>query len=129
MKNITYDQTMMLTEEVSYIEDKIGKKVIVQTTQTNITLLAFCKGMKLPTHTSIGEVLLYVLEGTAHVTISEVEHIVREGQSIAIQANARHAVDAFEDFKMVVIVDFSVETEEMENERTNVLPAMPKSCR
>lgn len=113
MKNITFENPMVLKEEISYISNKIVKKVIVQNTYMNVTLLAFSQGMKLPTHTSSGTVLLSILEGTACIRISDVDYCIQEGQSIAIQANVHHAVHAQEAFKMIVIVDFSRECRDM----------------
>ena len=68
----------------------------------SVTLFAFDKGQELSEHTAPFDALVFVLEGTAEVTISGGAHTVRAGEMILMPANEPHAVRAVERFKMLL---------------------------
>lgn len=113
MKNIAVEKVVSLKDEVSYLQDQVVSKTLTQNEYMSLTLFAFDKGEEISTHKSRGDALLLVLEGTAFVTLSDKEYVLEEGQSLLMPATFAHAVNAREQMKMLLIVDFYKKVEEI----------------
>ena len=109
MKNINKAKVMVLKDQVSYQEGQIVSKTLVQNESVSITLFAFDKGEEISTHQSVGDAMVYVLEGTGKFTVGGVEHLVSAGETIVMPANVPHAVYGEEDFKWLLTVVFPFE--------------------
>lgn len=102
IKNIAKARIFTLAEQVEYAEQQVVSRTLVQNSALTLTLFAFAAGEGLSTHTTPGDALVQVLEGTARITIGGTEHQLEAGQSIVMPADIPHAVDADQAFKMLL---------------------------
>jgi len=89
-------------EKVDYSSEGIISKRIIDRPAGTITLFSFDEGQRLSTHSAPYDALLQVVEGKAEVIISDVQHILKTGETIIMPAGIPHAVNAPEKFKMVL---------------------------
>ncbi|ADE54394.1 cupin domain-containing protein [Coraliomargarita akajimensis] len=104
IKNMPLAEVQDLSDLVTYQEAQVISRTIAQNKYLNITLFAFPAGEGLSTHSSTGDALIQVLDGTGQFTIGETDYRVPSGQSIVLPANKPHAVYAAEPFKMLLSV-------------------------
>jgi quercetin dioxygenase-like cupin family protein len=104
IKNIPVAEVVELSKLTDYQPGQVVSRTLAQNQSMSITLFAFAAGEGLSRHTASGDALVYVLDGEALITIDEKETAVGAGQSIVMPANVPHAVDAPENFKMMLIV-------------------------
>jgi len=97
-----HSQVMNFAGMVEYSEDGIVSKRVIQKDKGNISLFAFDKGQRLSEHTAPFDALVQVLEGKAGIIISGELFEVEAGHSIIMPANIPHAVNAIENFKMLL---------------------------
>jgi quercetin dioxygenase-like cupin family protein len=93
-----------LTSLVSYADDSIVSKTILDRPAGTITLFAFDKGQKLSEHTAGYDAVVQVIDGSAQLTIGGEEVKVLTGEIIIMRGNVPHAVYAEEKFKMLLIM-------------------------
>lgn len=85
------------------VNDKaIVSKHILKKATGNITLFAFGKGEGLSEHTAPFDALVHIIEGKAEVLIDGKSHQLESGEAIVMPANIPHALNATEDFKMIL---------------------------
>jgi len=91
-----------LSSLVSYANDSVVSKTIINKGVGTVTLFAFDKGQSLSEHTSPYDALVEVIDGTATLTIDGNDIEVGAGQLIIMPGNVPHSVNANEKFKMVL---------------------------
>lgn len=106
LKNIDISTVLTFQNLVSYQDGQIVSKTLVQNPHVSLTLFAFDKGEEISSHSSDGDALIYVTDGTGQITIGDETYIVTSGESIVMPAGIPHAVFANEKFKMFLIVVF-----------------------
>lgn len=106
LKNLEYAAALPLAAQVECRPGQIASKTLIQNASVGITLFAFDANEEISAHTSTGDAMVLVLEGSALVTINDQEHTVRQGEVIVMPAGAPHAVRAREPFKMLLTVVF-----------------------
>lgn len=106
LKNISKSEVLALKEQISYQNEQIVSKTLVQNSAVSITLFAFSKGEEISTHSSHGDALVTCLDGVGKITIDDKEYILNEGECIVMPAEHPHAVYAEENFKMLLVVVF-----------------------
>jgi quercetin dioxygenase-like cupin family protein len=89
---------------IGYAPDSIVSKTILDKHVGTVTLFAFDKGQKLSEHTSPYDAIVLVTEGRATVVIDGRPRGVSAGEILIMPANAPHAVEAEERFKMLLIM-------------------------
>ena len=89
---------------VEYQGDSVVSKTLIDKQAGTVTLFAFDKEQGLSEHTAPYDALVYIVDGTAEVTISGKTHHLVEGEMIVIPANEPHALKATEKFKMVLVM-------------------------
>lgn len=89
---------------VEYQKGSIVSRTIIKKSIGTVTVFAFDKGEKLSTHSAPFDALLQVVDGVGMITIEGIEHEVKAGQQIIMPADKPHAVEAHENFKMVLIM-------------------------
>jgi len=112
LKNIGQDKVLKLADEVSAAPGQIVSRTLVQNEAVSITLFAFSKGEEISTHSSSGDAMVLVLEGSGELTVGGVQHVCGAGESIIMPAGIPHAVYAKEDFKMMLTVVFPIGQEQ-----------------
>ena len=87
---------------ITYQENSIVSKTIMDQAEGTITLFAFDKGQQLSEHTAPFHALVQIIEGQAKIKIAENFFDLKAGQSIIMPANIPHAVSAQDQFKMLL---------------------------
>lgn len=106
MKNIAKAETLNLKEQVSYMENQVVSKTLVQNENLSITLFAFAKNEEISSHESKGDAFVLCLDGVGEITIDDEKFTLVEGQTIVMPAGHPHAVYAKDQFKMLLVVAF-----------------------
>ncbi|PKM78191.1 MAG: cupin domain-containing protein [Firmicutes bacterium HGW-Firmicutes-15] len=89
---------------IEYQEGSVVSKTLVQKSTGTVTLFAFAKGQGLSEHSAPFDAMVVVLDGKAEITIAGKSNIVDAGEMIIMPANQPHAVNAVENFKMLLIM-------------------------
>ena len=106
IKNIAPEQVLTLAQEVIVQPGQVVSKTLAQNEAVSVTLFAFSKGEEISTHSSHGDAMVLVLEGTGKFTVDGKDFICKRGESLVMPAEKPHAVFAEEDFKMLLTVIF-----------------------
>ncbi|MHB1127020.1 MAG: cupin domain-containing protein [Bacillota bacterium] len=104
IKNIEFSKALELSQLVNYQEGQVVSRTLAQNDAMNMTLFAFAAGEGLSAHTAPGDALVYIMDGQAEVTIGEDKLTVGKGQVVVMPARVPHALDARENFKMLLVV-------------------------
>ncbi len=97
-------KVVKLAELADYAEGSIVSRTLVGNDAGSATLFSFSRGQGLSEHSAPFDALVNVLEGKALVIIAEKEFEVSGGESILMPADVPHAVNAVEDFKMLLVM-------------------------
>lgn len=106
IKNFPVAAGVVLKDQIAYADGQVVSRTLAQNTAVSVTLFAFEKGEEISSHSSHGDALVYVLDGSGKITIENDEFFVSEGESILMPAEKEHAVLAVERFKMLLVVVF-----------------------
>lgn len=93
-----------LKELVDYQDGSVVSRTIVQQKTGTVTLFAFDRGEGLSEHTAPFDALVNVLDGEALVTISGKPLHLKEGETVIMPAGEPHALEAVENFKMMLVM-------------------------
>ena len=93
-----------LSALLNYQTEAIVSREIIKKDTGTVTVFAFDKGQGLSEHTAPFDALVFVIDGKAEVTISKTKISVSAGEAIIMPANEPHAVQAIENFKMLLIM-------------------------
>lgn len=104
IKNIDFGKAIVLADMIEYQRGKVISTTFAQNDAISITLFAFSKGEGISTHAASGDAMVYILDGTAEITIGESKTKATNGQMVVMPANVPHGLEAVEDFKMLLVV-------------------------
>lgn len=104
IKNIPFSQALVMKDLVEYKEGTVISRTIAQRKDLSVTLFAFDKGEGISSHSASGDALVYIMDGTAEITIGEEKVLAKAGEVVVMPANIPHALDAVERFKMFLVV-------------------------
>lgn len=105
IKNMPFAEALELCDLVSYQSEQVVSRTLAQNKHMNMSAFAFSKGEGLSTHSSTGDAMVQVLDGIGEFTVGDNTPVsVAKGQTIVLPANVPHAVDAPQDFKMLLTV-------------------------
>ena len=91
-----------LNEDIDYANDGIVSKTVLNKSTGTITIFAFDKGQGLSEHTAPFDAMVSIVDGQAGIIINGKKNILNPGESIIMPANIPHAVEAVEQFKMLL---------------------------
>jgi quercetin dioxygenase-like cupin family protein len=97
-------EALLLQSLITPTAQGIASRVLARTPGGNITLFAFDAGQGLTEHTSPFDALVMVLEGALTLTIGGAAIQATPGTIVRMPANVRHAVDAPEPARMLLIM-------------------------
>ncbi len=97
-------QVMGMIDLVEYQSGSIVSRTIIDKPAGTLTLFAFDKGQGLSEHTAPFDAMVYVLDGTAEVSIAGKPHTVKQGEMLIMPANQPHALKAPQPFKMMLVM-------------------------
>lgn len=109
LKNIDMEKAFNMAELVTYQPGQIVSRTLVQNKAVSITLFSFDKGEEISSHESKGDAMVYMLDGSAAITIGANVHTLSAGQTIGMPAGIPHALEAAAPFKMLLVVVFPKE--------------------
>ena len=87
---------------VEYSPEGIVSKRVLDKPVGTVTLFAFDKGQRLSTHSAPFDAMVQVMEGIAEIIIQDQPFTLQAGDTIIMPAGIPHAVNAVEQFKMVL---------------------------
>ena len=93
-----------IQEQVQYQNNGIVSLKIHENPMGGVTVFAFDKGQRLREHAAPFDAVVTVLEGTGEIFIAGNSHQLNAGESIIMPANIPHAINAIENFKMILIM-------------------------
>ena len=91
-----------LAELVSYAEDSIVSRTLVENEAGTVTLFAFDGGQGLSEHTAPFDALVQVVDGEGSFRVGAKSRSVGAGQVLLMPAGVPHAVKATKRFKMLL---------------------------
>jgi quercetin dioxygenase-like cupin family protein len=89
-------------EKVDYSSEGIISKRVIDRPTGTVTLFSFDKGQRLSTHSAPFDAMVQVVEGSAEIVINDQPFILQTGDVIIMPAGIPHAVNATDQFKMVL---------------------------
>ena len=104
VKNLPLSEAVNLAGLVNIESGKIISRTFVQRPEVTVTLFSFGAGEGVSTHSAPGDAIVQILEGEAKITIGGNPLIAKTGDIVVMPANIPHAVDAEQDFKMLLTV-------------------------
>jgi quercetin dioxygenase-like cupin family protein len=108
IKNIDFSTVLDMKSMVDYEEGRVVSRTLAQGKNLSLTLFAFDGGEEISSHSSTGDAMIYVMDGTTEITIGDDKYVLSAGETIVMPANIPHAVKAVTRFKMFLTVVFSV---------------------
>lgn len=106
VKNIDLSTVLEYQNLVEYNSGQVVSKTLAQNSSVSLTLFAFDKGEEISSHASNGDAIIYILDGTAKITIGKDDYVLNKGETIVMPSEIPHAVLAQEKFKMLLTVIF-----------------------
>ena len=97
-------QAHRIGELVSYQEGSVVSRKVLGGKGGNVTLFAFARGEGLTEHTSPYDAMVLILEGRAVIRIAGQTYRLAAGETITLPADAPHALDAEDPFKMMLVL-------------------------
>ncbi len=105
-KNIEKQTKLQLKELVTYQENQVVSKTLVQNDAVSMTVFSFDKDEEISTHASGGDAMVTVLEGVGRFTVGDQVFVLKEGETLVMPKGIPHAVYGEERFKMQLTVTF-----------------------
>jgi quercetin dioxygenase-like cupin family protein len=93
---------LRLAELVTYQEGSVVSRTLLKRVTGTVTVFAFDEGQGLSEHTAPFDALVYVLEGSAEITVGSKLLQTKSGEAVLLPANQPHAVKAHTRFKMLL---------------------------
>jgi quercetin dioxygenase-like cupin family protein len=106
LKNIEVSKVLKLEDEINYQKGQVVSKTLVQNKNVSMTLFSFDKGEEISAHSSDGDAMVTVLDGTGRFTVGEEEFVLGKGETLIMPNQVSHAVYGEEAFKMLLTVIF-----------------------
>ena len=95
-------KVLKVADLLEYQEGSVVSREIIRKETGTVTIFAFDKGEGLSEHTAPFDAMVQVIDGKAEIIISGKSNMVSEGEMIIMPANDPHALNAVENFKMVL---------------------------
>ncbi len=106
LKNIEVSKVLKLEDEINYQRGQVVSKTLVQNKNVSMTIFSFDKGEEISAHSSDGDAMVTVLDGTGRFTVGEEEFVLNKGETLIMPNQVSHAVYGEEQFKMLLTVVF-----------------------
>lgn len=104
MKPQNKDKFFSSIYEMKYQKGAIVSKEILNKKTGTITLFSFDKNQSLSEHTAPFDAFVYIVDGSADITISGKSNILKKDEMIIMPANRPHSVKAITRFKMLLVM-------------------------
>ena len=104
MENKILSRAINASGFVQYSDNSIVSKQLIKQETGTITLFAFDKSQSLSEHTAPFDAFVQVVDGKAEFIIDGKPVIVSKDEFIILPSNVPHAVNAVEQFKMLIVM-------------------------
>ena len=84
--------------------DAVVSRTVIAKKAGTVTLFAFDKGQGLSTHSAPYDAMVWILAGTAKITIDGKTLRAKTGDMVIMPANHPHALHATQPFKMALVM-------------------------
>lgn len=101
-ESTTPGNVFSMNDIIDYQSGGIVSKQIIKRATGNVTLFAFDQGENLSEHSAPFDALVQVLEGQGEIVINGQPNFLNAGECIIMPANIPHAVNAKQQFKMLL---------------------------
>lgn len=95
-------KVVSLPAETRYAENGIVSRTVLDTGQARLILFGFAAGQKLSEHLTTRHAVVQILSGRCQFSLEGVWHTLEAGSLVHMPPNVRHAVQATEDFSMML---------------------------
>ena len=99
---VPHGQALALADLVAYAEGAIVSRTLAETDGGTVTLFAFDAGQGLSEHSAPFDALVQILDGRAELVIGGQAVQAGAGDLVVMPANVPHAVQAPQQFKMLL---------------------------
>lgn len=89
---------------VGYQNGSVVSRTIMQKRTGTVTIFSFDKGEGLSEHTAPFDALVYIIDGTAEITIGGEPVVIGKGEMTIMPANIPHALKALTPYKMMLVM-------------------------
>ena len=104
IKNMEFSKALEFAKLVEYQPGRVISLTLVQNDALTLTLFAFGKGEGVSTHSAPGDALVYILDGTASISIGDKTVQAKTGEAVVMPADIPHGLEADDNFKMLLIL-------------------------
>lgn len=98
------EKVLTLKHCADYQDSSVVSREIMKSPRGNVSFFAFDKGESLSEHTSPYNAMVYVVEGRVEIKIAGKPYNLSEGEMIIMPADKPHALEAVENFKMLLVM-------------------------
>lgn len=91
-----------LKGNIDYLENSIVSKIIVSDNGSSLTLFSFDEGQAIDKHMTLAHTVIQALEGEVHITISNEEFNLKEGEIVLMPKGEPHSLKAKTKFKIAL---------------------------
>ena len=103
------DSQLLIQQEnlelkIAYQPGAVVSKTIIGKKTGTVTLFAFDEGQALSEHTAPYDAMVYIVDGSALVTVEGEEIVMKKGDMVILPANKAHALKAVTQYKMLLVM-------------------------
>ena len=93
LRNLPTDAATSLAQMIDIRPGQVSSMALTRNAGFDLTLLAFAPGESVSEEEYFGDVLYYLVEGTACVVLPESRIVLEAGQVLRVPAHVEHAVE------------------------------------
>lgn len=97
-------QAISMAGMVAVQPGAVVSRTVISKPAGTVTLFAFDQGQGLSTHSAPYDAMVWILSGSAQITIDDKSLLARTGDMVIMPANHPHALNAAEPFKMALVM-------------------------
>ncbi len=97
-------QAISMAGMVAVQPGAVVSRTVISKPAGTVTLFAFDQGQGLSTHSAPYDAMVWILSGSAQITIDDKSLLARTGDMVIMPANHPHALNATEPFKMALVM-------------------------
>lgn len=102
LKNVPTNPAV-LKDLIPYRENRVISKSLTKSDAIQMMLMSVALGEEVTSERYPGDMLYYVLDGTMPLMKDGVTHILKEGECMAVEAGADHAIGGAGAFKILQV--------------------------
>ena len=97
-----HSEIINIGELTAYQAGSIVSRTLIDKKAGTVTIFAFAKGQGLSEHSAPFDAMVQIIDGQAEIMIGGEKFLVSSGEMIILPADIGHAVQAHEQFKMIL---------------------------